>query len=305
MDLLFNPFSAEFRADPYPHFARLRDADPVHFLPVPGMWIVSRYREVHDVLRDERFSSRRPLFDRIAAASGNAGAPQLIQRAARTMLVRDPPDHTRLRNLVNKAFSPRVLDALRPRIADVADELLAPARERGSIELIRELAFPLSLIIVAELLGVPTDDRDQLRIWSDDLAILVDGTIALERIPPAERAMDELWVYLRTVMAERRRAPRHDVISGLIAAREEGDALTEDELLTMCMLILIAGHETTTNLIGNGALALLHHPRELALLRAEPALIRSAVEEMLRFESPVQLVTRTALHAVELAGKRI
>jgi len=303
MDILFDPFSPDFRANPYPHLARLRATDPVHFIPSTGMWLVTRYRDVTAILRDERVSARRPLFDRLASAK--SGTPELIARAAKTMLVRDPPDHTRLRNLVNKAFTPRVLDALRPRIEALAGELLSVVAMRGSIELIRDYAFPLSLLVIAELLGVPADDRDRLRHWSDDLAILIDGTIALDRLAPAERASHEFGAYLRTVVAERRARPQHDLISGLVMAREHDDALSEDELLTMCMLILIAGHETTTNLVGNGVLALLRHPDELARLRDDSSLVRSAVDEMLRYDSPVQLVTRTAIDTIELEGKRI
>jgi cytochrome P450 len=303
MDVLFDPFSADFRRDPYAQLARLRATAPVHFIAPLNMWLLSRYRDVAFALRDDRFSSRRTLFERIAAERGDLS--QLATRVAGTMIFRDPPDHTRLRNLVNKAFTPRVLEGLRPHVEQIARTLLDAAERKGQLELIGDFAFPLSLTVIAELLGVPYEDLEHLRTWSDDLAVLFDGTIALERLAPADRAMNELDAYLRAVVAERRRAPRHDLVSGLIAAREAGDKLSEDEMLTTCMLILIAGHETTTNLIGNGTLALLQHPDQLARLRDDPGLVRSAVEEMLRYDGPAQAIKRTLTEPVELDDKRM
>jgi cytochrome P450 len=301
----FNPWSPDFRADPYPHYTRLRTHDPVHFVEHPGMWVLTRYADVAAVLRDERFSSRRALFERILATLPDGQVPPILSRATRTMLFSDPPDHTRLRNLVNKAFTPRVVEGLRPRLERIVAELIDAVGANGRMDLIEDVALPLPIIAIAELLGVPAADRAMLKQWSDDIAVIVDGTIALDRLEALDRGARGLEVYLRGVFAERRAHPRDDLVSGLVMAREHGDVLSEEELLGTCMLLLVAGHETTVNLIGNGMLALLRHPEAMARLRDDRSLSSAAIEELLRYDSPVQLVTRTAREDLEIGGKRI
>jgi pimeloyl-[acyl-carrier protein] synthase len=208
------------------------------------------------------------------------------------MLFRDPPDHTRLRGLVNKAFTPRMVERLAPRIRKLAEELLDARAARGGMDAIADFAAPLPLLVIAELLGVPTEDRERLKRWSDDLAIMLDGTVALQFLGSAVQAAVEFDGYLRQRIAERRRAPRDDLLSELVAAQERGEALSEDEIVGSTILLLGAGHETTTNLIGNGILCLLRHPEQLARLRGDAGLLPSAVEEFLRYESPVQATSR-------------
>jgi cytochrome P450 len=222
------------------------------------------------------------------------------------MLVSDPPDHTRLRALVQKAFTPRMIEQLRPRIIAIVDELLNRIAQRGGqFDLIEDLAYPLPVVVIAELLGVPAEDRATFHDWSADLAASLDPLVSSELAERAMRSRDALHAYFRTIIAERRRAPRADLISALVAVEERGDNLSEPELVVMCTLLLIAGHETTVNLIGNGVLALLQHPDELARLRAAPELIGSAVEELLRFDAPVQLTGRVTTAALTIGGQAI
>jgi len=299
----FNPFLPEFVADPYPFYARLRSEDPVHQSPM-GLWVLTRYDDVARVLRDPRFG--RKGFDELMDARFGAepGQPGL----ATSMLFRDPPDHTRLRTLVSKAFTPRVIEGLRPHIQQIVDGLLDRVRDARAMDLIADLALPLPVIVISEMLGVPAADRDRFRQWSLDIARSLDaialpvGPEVIERGNAARRALVD---YFRGLIAERRRRPRADLLTGLIAAEEQGDTLSQPELLATLVLLLVAGHETTVNLIGNGMLALLRHPAEFRKLGAEPALLPSAVEELLRWDSPVQRTGRIAAANVELGDKLI
>ncbi len=299
----FNPFLPEFVADPYPFYARLRTEEPVHQSPM-GLWVLTRYDDVARVLRDPRFG--RKGFDELVDArfGTEPGQPGL----ATSMLFRDPPDHTRLRTLVSKAFTPRVIEGLRPHIQQIVDGLLDRVRDGRRMDLIADLAFPLPVIVISEMLGVPAADRDRFRQWSLDVARSLDaialpvGPEVIERGNAARRALAD---YFRGLIAERRQRPQADLLTGLIAAEEQGDTLSQPELLATCVLLLVAGHETTVNLIGNGMLALLRHPAELRKLSAEPALLPSAVEELLRWDSPVQRTGRIAATDVELGGTLI
>ena len=302
--------SPQFLEDPYPVYAMFRKTNPVFRAPIPGhtgpgAFLLTRYAEIQHVLRDGRFSAdrRRAALleenaDRIPAALiGEEGG-------LRSMLIMDPPDHTRVRGLVSKAFTPRRVAELRPRIEEIVDELLDDAARGGELEVIGDFAAPLPAIVIAELLGVPAEDHRTFKQWSSELialAPLADPS----RLGEVQQKLDRILDYLRGIIAERRAAPRDDLISAMIAAQEERDALSDAELLATSNLLLIAGHETTTNLIGNGLLALLRHPGELARLRAHPELVRSAVEELLRFDSPVQATGRVATEDVELGGERV
>ena len=299
-------------ADPYPFYAALRATQPVFRLPVgepasPGVWLLTRHADVHALLRDARFSVDRRRaqivrdnMDRlpIAMALGPEGG-------LRTMLMMDPPDHTRVRGLVSKAFTPRRVAALQPRIEQIVDELLAEPRERGSMDLMADFAAPLPAIVIAELLGVPAEDHREFKQWSSALVSSVGAGNPLAMREQFEKAFGQLLDYLRGIIAERRKAPRDDLISGMIEAQEERDALTDAELVATSNLLLLAGHETTTNLIGNGTLALLRHPAELARLRADRALLPSAIEELLRYDSPVQATVRVATQDVEVGEQKI
>ena len=297
--LTYNPFLPEVREDPYPQYQALREADPVHRSPFLNMWVLTRYEDVALVLRDQRFSADRTKWEGFQALEGF--------QPVRSLLSLDPPDHTRLRTLVTKAFTPRVVEQLRSQAQVIVDEALDRAASHGEMELIEDLAYPLPVAVIAGMLGVPRDDRPRFREWSRVLVSSLDP-VALpdsDQITAVRAAEDALFEYLSGVVAERRREPRDDVISALIAVEERGDVLNERELLVMLNLLLVAGHETTVNLIGNGMLALLRNPEQLALLRRRPELLESAVEELLRFDSPVQLTGRIAAEACEVGGQQI
>jgi cytochrome P450 len=303
----FNPFLPEFRENPYPFYHRLRSADPVHWSEFAGRWILTRYSDCVGVLRDSvRFSADPNTwsgFSEFLAAQGGPGP--MVQMQTKWMLLKDPPDHTRLRTLVTKAFTPRVAEGMRPRVQAIVDSLLDEAQSGGSMDLIAALAFPLPTIVICEMLGVPAADREQFQGWARDLARSLDPIITPEIIAAADQATLAFLDYFRLLVAKRRQDPQNDLLSGLIAAEEQGDRLSEDELLATAILLLGAGHETTMNLIGNGTLALLRNPDQLEKLKSDPTLIPSAVEELLRYDGSVQMTARTALVDVELGGKVI
>ena len=306
----WNPAAPEFQADPHPVWARLRAEAPIYPRLMPDgrrSWAVTRHRDCVAVLRDPRCTAEKFPSDVLHRLAADPSAPFAI--IARTvlgmMLVKDDPDHGRLRGLVNKAFTPRVVSELRPRVQAIADELLDAAERRGELDAIADFGMPLPIIVIAELLGVPLEDRAELKRWSDKLVTFLDGTIRDRGLADAAVACVEMRTYMDRVFAARRAAPRDDLISRLIAAREVEDKLTDDELFGTVVLILAAGHETTTNLIGNGLYTLLRHPAELARLRERPELIGTAIEELLRFASPVSLTSRNPTEDTELDGRRI
>ena len=299
---VFNPLLPEFHANPYPFYRALREEDPVHESPL-GFWVCTRYDDAVMVLRDPRFG-REGMADLLESRLG-------IARDAshtRDMLFRDPPDHTRLRGLVSRAFTPRVVDVMRPHIQEIVDGLLDRVEGAGAMDVIEDLAYPLPVTVICELLGVPTADQDVFKGWSNDIArsldaaILPAGSDVLARGREARLAITD---YFRSLIATRRKDPRPDLLSALIAAEEEGNKLSEGELVSTCILLLVAGHETTVNLIGNGLLALLQHPEQLRALRDDPALIQTGVEELLRFDGPVQRTGRMTTADVEIGGKHI
>jgi cytochrome P450 len=298
----FNPMDPEFLADPYPTYHRLREEDPVHHSPM-DFWVLTRYEDVAAVLRDPRFI-KEPLVSMVAARFGVSVPPGV----GLSMLDRDPPDHTRLRSLVSKAFTPRVVEGLRPRIQKMVDDLITRAEAVGTMDLIEEFAYPIPVNVICEMLGVPVDDHERFKGWSLDIARGLDSVwLPLESEIPKRSgaARHAIGDYMRGLIAERRASPRGDLLSALIAAEEAGDKLSEDELIATCILLLIAGHETTVNLIGNGTLALLRHPEELRRLRETPGLITSAVEELLRYDGPVQRTARITSTEVTIGGRTI
>lgn len=285
----FDPFDKAFRADPYSHYARLRAAGPLSRTEA-GLWVTTSYELCAQVLRDPRFGH---------AEAGAAWRPEVVRR--RSFLSMNPPDHTRLRRLVSKAFSARLISRLQPRISTLVDELLDGLT--GEVDLIAALAYPLPVTLISELLGVPAEDHERFKGWSAALARGLDPDFLLPSsvLERREEARVEFGAYFRGLIAARRATPRDDLLSELVAVAE----LTEDELLAICVLLLVAGHETTVNLIGNGALALLRDPAQLGWFRARPGDGPAAVEELLRYDPPVQLTARTALVPVELCGHAI
>ena len=302
----WNPFHPDRLRDPYPGYRALQESAPVYRNPLLRVWILSRYTDVAAVLEDRSFSVRRLE----SAAVRRLGAfqklrPDFREMLERNLLMLDPPDHTRLRGLVAKAFTPRVVERLRPGIQVLVDGLLDEAERRGEIDLMRDFAYPLPATVIAEMLGVPAADAPRFMRWSNDLAALLDPFNAPGGLEAAQAAFTELSGYFRAVLAERRREPREDLISALATVEERGEALSEAELVSLCGLILGAGYETTANLIGNAAVALLRHPGERKRLVDDPGLIASAVEEFLRYESPVQATDRVATRDFEIRGTRI
>jgi len=295
-----------FLIDPYPTYARLRSEAPVVRDGATGDWIVTGFAAAVAALGEGRLSSDRTaayLAD-LPAETRQRLAPFARMRADMMLFV-DPPKHTRLRGMVNRAFTPRVVEVLRLRIAALVAELLAPARDRGELDVIADLAEPLPGVVIAELLGVPSADRPAFKCWSDDFARAIGGSVTPEMAERAQASVLAMKVYLREAAEERRLRPGDDLLSGLVAATATDDRLTDDEVLATCALLLFAGNETTTNLIGNGILALLRHRDQWDRLRADPVLIRSAVEELLRYDSPVQGTVRVAAEDLELDGARI
>jgi cytochrome P450 len=306
--LVFNPFDPTFRVDPYPTYRRLREEDPRHHSPL-GMWVLTRFDDCLSLLRDPRGSSDAGNSDAYREWVASRVDDEMLERMERIrpFLFRDPPDHTRLRGLVSKAFTPKVVEGLRPRVQEVVDELLDAAAGRGEMELVEDFAYPLPVRIISEMLGVPPEGHERFKGWSRELARALDPDFVLpdDVLERRRKAIFEFHAYFQELIAERRRQPRDDLLSALIAAEDEGHRLTEDELLSTCTLLLVAGHETTVNLIANGVLALLRNPEQLARLRHDPTLAKSAVEETLRYDPPVQMTGRIALEDVDVDGVTI
>jgi cytochrome P450 len=288
-------------SDPYPAYARWRAERPVA-RPRERLYVLSRFADCEAVLAD-------PAFGRIEEDDARLGPAQAQANRgpnARSILRLNPPDHTRLRRLVARAFTPARVRELAPRVEALTAELLSGARggSGGRFDLISGLALPLPVAVISELLGIPPDDRPRLVAWSAALTRALDpGFLITDEERGRQRAArDDFAAYLRGLLPARRRSPGDDLISALIGVHDSAGSLTEDELIGMCMLLLIAGHETTRSLIGGAVLALLRHPAELAVLAAEPSLTEQAVEEVLRYDPPVQMLTRFALRPSAVAG---
>jgi len=299
---VFNPLMPEFHSNPYPFYKALREEDPVHQSPF-GFWVCTRYDDAVMILRDPRFG-REGMAKMMET---RLGLTQDVSRA-RDMLFQDPPDHTRLRALVSRAFTPRVVEVMRPDIQDIVNGLLDRVEGARAMDVIEDLAYPLPVRVICEMLGVPTSDQEVFKEWSTDIARSLDAGILpadSDVVPKGRDARLALADYFRGLIAKRRKDPKPDLLSALIAAEEEGNKLSEAELVSTCMLLLIAGHETTVNLIGNGLLALLQHPDQFQMLRDNPELIQTGIEELLRFDGPVQRTGRMTTAEVEIGGKLI
>jgi cytochrome P450 len=296
-------FSPQGQADPYPVYALLREAAPVIKSPF-GIYLVTRHELVDRSLRSAAFRTPRGYRD----ADDPAGPPRFDPAGRLTLhrrnwlLFAQGDQHTRLRKLIMKVFTPRAVRALAPRIEALVDALLAPALERGSMEVIADLAYPLPATVICELIGIPEAERELNRTWGEVVADTVDPMCTTAQIAAAEVAMREWDAYLRTFLAERRRAPGDGLVDAMLAVEEDGSGFTDDEISANMTFLFLAGHGTTTGLIGNGLYALLRHPEQLAKLHAEPGLVENAIEELLRFDSPVQFAPRVALERTEIAG---
>ncbi|MGI5164763.1 cytochrome P450 [Spirillospora sp. CA-253888] len=302
--LLFNPFEPGFTDDPYPAYRRMRETDPVHEHPF-GMWIVTRYEDVVTVLR-----SRLSVDERQVAGGLLREQYDQLDKGARavlglSMLDRDPPDHTRLRSLVSKVFTPRSVAALEPQITALVDEALDRIEADGGGDLVEALAFPLPFAVISRMLGVPPTDHLRIRELSGWLVRSLEPVPDDETLRRIGEGADELAGLGRELIARKRADQGDDLLSALIAAEQDGDRLSDDELVAQLVLLYVAGHETTVNLISGGTLALLRHPDQLALLRERPDLAANAVEEMLRYDSPVQQSRRITVEPFALGGREI
>jgi cytochrome P450 len=305
--IAFNLMHPRMRSDPFPVYRKLREQDPFHRSRPADGWVLTRYDDVAAVLADRTFSSderHQRRWPKEQARTARAGVPDPYAEGQATILRLDPPDHTRLRGLVVKAFTPRAIERLRPAVEKYVDELLGRVADRGELELVADFAAPLPVSVIAELLGIPVADRERFRHWSDE-AVRSIGDKTIDDRRRALAAMAALRDYLLGVAEERRHEPREDLLSALVRAEDAGDRLSRDELVANCILLLVAGNETTTKLIGNSVLALLAHPDQLDLLRREPERMPEAVEELLRYDGPVQLTSRMVVEDREFRGHRL
>lgn len=304
-----DPHDEGFRADPFPTFARLRDTDPVHWSDAVGGWVLTRYADVVATQRDPRLSSDRitPSFAELPTAR-RLELQQLQTSLGSWAVFSDPPEHTRLRKLFNKAFTARAIAGREAGIERIVDDLLRPLLRRGTGDLIAEFAYPLPALVICDLIGLPHDDIDDVKVWSG----AIESFLGLANKPPhvyeaARRNVDAMTEHFRAAINDHRARPRGDILSGLIAASDGGDQLSEDEIIATCMMLVFAAHTTTTHLIGNGMLALLRHPEAYGALKSNPSqqAIGAAVEEMLRYDGPVQVARRVVREPIELRGQRL
>src|SRR5256714_89083 len=308
LPVMLNPFEPGFFDNPYAQYALVREQDPVHLSPI-GSWALFRYEDVHRVLRDPHLSVEErhatPLPFEVDADI-RAMMDERREGGTHTMLNLDPPDHHRLRRLVSKVFTPRMIEGLRPRIQQVTEEHLDAAPRHEEFDIIAGLAFPLPFIVISEMLGIPEGrDRLQLRAWSGAVVKTFDPIITREETLAAFDAIDNIIAYTNEAIAWKREHPSDDLLTALVAAEDEGDRLSEDELVEQVMLLFVAGHETTLNLIGNGTLALLRNRDQLELLVHDTSVDTTFVDELLRYDSPVQMSRRINLVPYEIDGKTL
>jgi hypothetical protein len=325
---LSNLLNPEIRADPYPFYAQLRTQDPVHWDEDMGFWVLTRYADIASVYTDDRFSRAQGLrsnFQRLTETEQRIAEP-VFRSFSKTMFYADPPYHTHLRGLMNNAFTPRRVERMRPNIQRIVDELLDHVEANGNMDVIRDLAYPLPVMVIAELLGLPVNDRARFKGWADDLFAIL-GTVrrSYQLMEKAAQSLAEMTEYVTQLSRKRREQPRDDLLSVLLSVVDEEmecphphyaqgqlprdhhptTQLTQDELVANINILLSTGHETTTHLIGNGLLALLQYPDQLQTLRDKPNLIFSAIEEMMRYDNPVQITYRSAIQDAEIGGKQI
>ncbi len=289
----FNPFDPGFLENPFPFYRIGRQMMPVMEIPGRGLWAAFRYDDCVAILKDAASWASSPP----GGTMPNGTEP--------SMLMADPPRHTRLRSLVSQAFTPRMVEQLEPRIRQVANELLDEGVVNRKTDIVESFTYPLPVIMIAEILGVPTEDRDRFKVWSDTIVATLGQGFSENPQAPPQAMMEEIGGYFSDLCDQRRANPKADLITGLVQAEEQGDKLSFSELMQMLVLLLVAGNETTTNLIGNALLEFIDHPDELQRLRENPALLPTAIEEVLRFSGPVQATVRRATRDMDLGGKTI
>jgi cytochrome P450 len=289
----FNPADPAFLENPFPFYAMGRQMSPL-YLANPGLWLVFGYNDCSEILRDTQSWSAAP-----------PAAPPGTEMPAPSMLSSDPPRHTRLRGLVSQAFTPRMVELLEPRLREIADELLDPIVSTGRADIVEALAYPLPVIVIAEILGVPPEDRDRFKRWSDEVVSLLGTGLGGESRELPMETFEAMRDYFTAMCDERRVRPRNDLISGLVAAEVDGSRLSGDEMLQMLILLLVAGNETTTNLIGNAIIEFMNYPAQLQRVVEDPALIPTAIEEVMRYCSPVQATARRPRHEMQIGGETI
>ncbi|MBS1955488.1 MAG: cytochrome P450 [Cyanobacteria bacterium SZAS-4] len=298
--------SPDFINNPYPTFARFRNEAPVFWSEKGKYWIVTKYADIQSILRDLHYekglqnaNTLNPIVKMLPPVK------EAIKSRSTWMLNQNPPDHTRLRSLVNRAFTPTMVNSMRGHIEDIANRLLDDVAQKGEMDIVQDFAFPLPVTVIAEMLGVPPEDRHIIKGYSQGLTNGLEPGFDIGRITRANKAVQEFEDYLRPLVEERRKNGKNDLISALVSAEEQGDKLSMEELLGNCVLMLVAGHETTVNLIGNSVLALLNNPNQMQMLKDQPELCVTAVNEFLRYESPVQTVKRLAAQELQLHGEKI
>ena len=290
---VFNPFDPAFRANPYPYYDALRVHDPVHTTEF-GMVVLTRYEDVTTTLKSADFSRDIEKYSTQASSEARQARRDRQEERTKSILNLDPPDHTRLRRIVSKSFTPSAMERLRPRIQQLVDNVLDSAQKVGSLELIDDLAFPVPFQVISELLDMPTDRADELREWSQIITNSLEPTATDDDLVRSEDAIAQLVPYLTLIIEDRRKHLSDDMLSSLITAEESGEQMTTEELMAFVVLLYIAGHETTVNLIGNGTLALLKNPEQLAFVHNN-GLTQSHIDELLRFDGPVQHTVRVPL----------
>lgn len=298
----------EYFANPYPLYHRLRAKSPAYWSEKLDAWLLTRYKDVKASLNDPRLNSSEriaSILDRLPSGAQDEYQP-LLAHMTNMMAFNDPPVHTRLRSLVGKAFTPFRINSLRPQIQVIVDELLDDIASKGEFDLVEDFAFHLPAIVICEMLGIPRRDRDKVRRWSDDIVGFVSaGAVTPKRTARAQKAVYDATEYLVALADERRHHPRDDMLTALVEAEDAGDTLSEDEFISMIVLLFFAGFETTEGLIGNGMLALFRNPEQRKLLQEHPKTIETAVEEFLRYDSSIQRQSRVANEVIELHGETI
>jgi cytochrome P450 len=309
-----NLLAPEWVANPYPLFHTLQSIDPVHWSERHRSWLLTRYADVWAAFKDPNLSADRisPFFTRRANDPELDDLDPMFKILSNWMVFKDPPDHTRLRRLAYRSFTPRVIEALRPRIHVIVEQLLSALEEQQRIDLVHAFAYPLPAIVIAEMLGVPTEDRDTFKQWSDDIMLLLFGAQGeSQRHQRAQQSLLALADYFDALIEKYRQKPANNLISAFLHTHSGNEHpptkenLTNDELISTCVLLLFGGHETTTNLISNGLLALLKHPEQRHLLQSDSSLMPGAVEEFLRYDGPSKISVRWAKHDVEIGGEKI
>jgi cytochrome P450 len=305
----YDLLSAAVLDDPYPTYHEIRSREPVYWSALfGGSWLLTRYADIVPALRDRRLSARRGVASLVGMSDEvKAKFAPFESFYTTSMLTQDPPKHTRIRGLVQKAFTPKSLEELRPLVHKVVLDLIEPFRQERRMDLIYDFAYPLPAIVIAEMMGLPWEDRDRLKEWADNLALFVGGAMnPLEMAAAGQQSMLDMAEYFRFWIARRHEEPGDDLISRLLASTQDGERLTDDEVWSQCLLLLTAGHQTTRDLIGNGFWALMHEPEQLQQYLDDPEKLRDdAVEEFLRFDSPVQMAGRVATEPVDIGGRTI